>query len=704
MINKFKNKNFSEFNKAALRILIISGIDGAPFIYRCLNFTEELYLAGFHNISLKHVHDVVLPDDIHAADLFILNRPYKSPLMDELINLTKKYGKTLVFSTDDIVTDHKIEEYLRLKNCMRISDIKQFHEGVDWTAQVVKSSDAVIVSTDYLKSEMQDLNKKIFVLKNALSEKQIKKSEFFNKRAKNKKISDKIVIGYFSGWPNDHDYDFAIIKEKLLNLLENYQNVKLMIVGHLKVDNRFKMLGEKVQFIDFVPFYILPKYIAKININIAPLESNPHKRSKSGIKFLEAGAMHVPSICSDIEPYNSIMTHMEDGFLCSTSEDWFNYMKLLIEDRELSNKISEKAYLTVLNSHTTSVRSTDAKNIINSILDNNYIPEEKKNVVEVSGQEVLTTPEKISIPETEHKIKRSKNIRVSVVIPCYNHGNFLEGAVQSALNSSYPDFEVIVVNDGSTDNYTIDLFNKLTDKFQNDERIKFINQENLGLADARNNGIKLAEGEYILPLDADNKINPNYLAKAIDILDSNASIGVVYAYANFWGERSGVWELPDFDGRKLLVENFIDACSIIRKKVWNDCGGYDGDMGIMGYEDWDLWIGAMEKGWQFHLIKEPMFDYHVMGSSMITNCNLPENKNYLIRYICRKHIQAYKDNIEYIIANKDMTISNLIGYTNNLEKAVSEYKRIIEKFLPQNSKRRKFARFMLKTFRKISRI
>jgi len=148
------------------------------------------------------------------------------------------------------------------------------------------------------------------------------------------------------------------------------------------------------------------------------------------------------------------------------------------------------------------------------------------------------------------------------------------------------------------------------------------------------------------------------MSKAVEILDNHPEIGVVYGYAQFFGAREGIWEMQAFDKRKVLLGNLLEACSAYRRKIWEEGNGYDNDMGIMGYEDWELWIGAMERGWKFHLLKEVLFDYRVAEGSMITTCNMPENRNYLIRYICNKHKKTYTENLDYIVAEKDVALLN----------------------------------------------
>ena len=251
--------------------------------------------------------------------------------------------------------------------------------------------------------------------------------------------------------------------------------------------------------------------------------------------------------------------------------------------------------------------------------------------------------------------------KVSVIIPCYNYGHFIEEAVESVLSQTMQDFEIIIVNDGSTDKFTNDLLTNYTKP-----KTKVIHQNNQGLAMARNNGIAKASGEYILPLDADNKITPTYLEKAVKILDNNPEIGIVYSDAIFFGERKGLWKLPDFKFENLLVCNFIDACSVVRKKVWVAVGGFDPRMPVPGYEDWDFWIGAVEAGWEFLKLSEPLFIYRWRSTSMIHNCNIPENRKLLIAYVVSKHRDSYIKHLSHVISEKDVQLLEAQRYIQKL--------------------------------------
>ncbi|MDP3927573.1 MAG: glycosyltransferase family A protein [Bacteroidota bacterium] len=220
---------------------------------------------------------------------------------------------------------------------------------------------------------------------------------------------------------------------------------------------------------------------------------------------------------------------------------------------------------------------------------------------------------------------------VSVVIPCYNHGAFIREALASIAPLESGLLEVIIVNDGSTDAFTIDVLRDL----QN-EGYWVVHQENQGLGKTRNNGIKLASGKYILPLDADNKLTPAYFEKGIQLLESNPNLSVVYGDPILFGDKEGLVPVRDFNLQQLITGNYIDACALFRKSAWEQVGGYDENMPYMGVEDWEFWLNLSFHGHKFYHLAEPSYYYRVANQSMIKKDTGP-NFNELRFYIEKKH-------------------------------------------------------------------
>jgi glycosyltransferase involved in cell wall biosynthesis len=202
---------------------------------------------------------------------------------------------------------------------------------------------------------------------------------------------------------------------------------------------------------------------------------------------------------------------------------------------------------------------------------------------------------------------------ISVIIPCYNMGIFLDDAVKSVLAQTYNCFEIIIVNDGSTDPETRTILKRI-----DYPKTKVLHTENGGLAVARNRGIAASSGSIILPLDADDTIAPTYLEKGSKVFAEDAGVGVVYSLADRFGGASGLWDLPGFSPRRLLIENMVFCSAMFYRKDWEKVGGYNSNMKY-GWEDWDYWLSICELGHRFVRIPEILFHCRFRSESMTVN-------------------------------------------------------------------------------------
>ena len=207
------------------------------------------------------------------------------------------------------------------------------------------------------------------------------------------------------------------------------------------------------------------------------------------------------------------------------------------------------------------------------------------------------------------------NSSVSIIIPCYNQAHYLAEAVESVVNQTFTDWEIIVVNDGSPDD-TRGAFQQLAARWPG-HVLRYLEKPNGGLADARNAGIAIALGKYILPLDADDKLHPEMLSKTIALLEAQPEIAIAYTDLVHFGAVNGVVRAAEFDFAKLCENNQLNYCSLYRRDVWTAAGGYHRNM-LWGYEDWDFWIGCGERGFKAKRIPEPLLFYRVKNSSMYT--------------------------------------------------------------------------------------
>ena len=228
-------------------------------------------------------------------------------------------------------------------------------------------------------------------------------------------------------------------------------------------------------------------------------------------------------------------------------------------------------------------------------------------------------------------------MRVSVVIPCFNYGRYLAEAVQSVLAQSLRDVEVIVVDDGSTDD-SRDVAESLIAAHA-DASIRLIAQTNSGSpGHTRNVGIAAAVGDYIVCLDADDRLHPDYLARCAAALDAHPDAAIAYGDLQMFGDDDTLHVPPEWDTRVQLDCNFVDVVSMFRRRVWREVGGYDTEI---GYEDWDFWIGAIELGWTGVKAPGALWYYRKHGSGVFAQHTVRDQE--IKAEIVLKHPGLYND-------------------------------------------------------------
>ena len=257
---------------------------------------------------------------------------------------------------------------------------------------------------------------------------------------------------------------------------------------------------------------------------------------------------------------------------------------------------------------------------------------------------------------------------VSVIMPCYNQGQYLDEAVESVLAQTYQNFEIIVINDGSTDAETIQILSHY-DKPQ----VKIIHTENCGPSSARNTGIEHSCGQYILPVDADDRIGKGYLEKAVAILEANPRVGIVYSEAEFFGTITGKWELPDFQFPEILLGNGIFNSSLYRRVDWETVGGYQENM-VHCWEDYDFWLSLIELGREVVRLPDIFYFYRQVPNSRDHQANR-EQRIQAHTQIYHNHTQLYSAHIDHIfrrIADKNDSIEHFAAHARQLETALQQ--------------------------------
>lgn len=212
-------------------------------------------------------------------------------------------------------------------------------------------------------------------------------------------------------------------------------------------------------------------------------------------------------------------------------------------------------------------------------------------------------------------------MKVSIIIPVYKQAEYLPDAIESALNQTYKNIEVIIVNDGSPDASA-----EIAAKYP----VTLINQANKGLASARNAGIMNATGDYILPLDADDILLENCIERMMqESADVIASSFKCFGVSDRECVLGPIPILEDFK-----TANRIGYFSAIKKEVLLEVGGYNPRM-LWGYEDWDIWIDIFKRGHTLKVIPDILVLYRTKKESMLAEAD--RHRDELIAQMKKNH-------------------------------------------------------------------
>jgi glycosyltransferase involved in cell wall biosynthesis/GT2 family glycosyltransferase len=222
---------------------------------------------------------------------------------------------------------------------------------------------------------------------------------------------------------------------------------------------------------------------------------------------------------------------------------------------------------------------------------------------------------------------------VSVVIPCYNPTRYLEETLAGVRAQTYRPLEVILVNDGTDRPESLELLRRVATQAD-----RVLEQENLGLAAARNTGFRAAQGDYVLPLDADDRLRPSSVAQYVAGLEAHPDAAFVYPDYRVFGDRTYTEHTPEYNLYRLLRQNTLIYAALIRRADWEAAGGYDERMRL-GYEDWEFWLRLGERGRYGRHVGKVLFEYRKHGRSLLTLAQ--EHHEQIVAYIRERHPGLY---------------------------------------------------------------
>jgi glycosyltransferase involved in cell wall biosynthesis len=225
---------------------------------------------------------------------------------------------------------------------------------------------------------------------------------------------------------------------------------------------------------------------------------------------------------------------------------------------------------------------------------------------------------------------------LSIVIPYFNMGPYVEECIASVLGSVYSPLEILIINDGSTEKGSIAILKELEKK----PFVRVIHKKNEGLAETRNCGAKAARGEFLAFLDADDKVHPYYYSKAIPVLKQYGNVCFAGSWVKYFGTKTGVWPTWNPEPPYILVHNSVNSSGLVYKRAAFLAGGLNDKATDYGMEDYESVINMLNHGYRGVVLPENLFLYRVRKGSMyrgITRYKILHSQ----QYISGKHADFY---------------------------------------------------------------
>jgi glycosyltransferase involved in cell wall biosynthesis len=254
---------------------------------------------------------------------------------------------------------------------------------------------------------------------------------------------------------------------------------------------------------------------------------------------------------------------------------------------------------------------------------------------------------------------------VSVIVPCYNLGRYLPEAIASVNAQTSQDLELIIVDDGSSDEFTQLLLAQWSKR-----GFRVVHQTNSGVATARNVGIRQSRGRYICCLDPDDAVTPVFFAKASQVLDSDAQVGIVSGWMRTFDEMEDVFRHEAPDPAALMAYNTIVEPAVFRRAAWDDVGGYTSTFSTPGIEDWDLALAIIERGYRAAILQEFVWEYRIHPRQMSDGLFDPDNYSRVCRELAERHLTSYRDNVLDVFFELSRFFAKLLRFSREQDRGV----------------------------------
>ena len=348
-------------------VLFINGCDYSvphPIRYRVDHQIQQLEADG---VSCDRVDAWNLTNEmVTTARVFVIFRCPCTEQIRDFIALAKKLNKRVLFDIDDLVVDTVYTDEIPFIQQMTESEKAQYDDGVIRMGETLKLCDAAITTTERLATELSKYVPEVFINRNVASEEMVYNSEralyerdvlpdlpeesvsaadmkYWRWAREHAREDGVVTIGYFSG-SITHNADFELVLPTLVKVLEERPEVQLHIVGDLSIPEPLARFEGRITNEPFCDWKGLPRRIASVDVNIAPLEQTIFNEAKSENKWVEAALVKTPTVASNVGAFKKMIRDGETGILCDDSSSWYQALMTLIESREERERIGCNAY------------------------------------------------------------------------------------------------------------------------------------------------------------------------------------------------------------------------------------------------------------------------------------------------------------------------------------------------------------------------
>ena len=629
---------------AQFSIVYVSGEPDTPgHQYRVARYVTA---AEANDCSVVWMRGDELPeriDELWCADLLILWRTSWSDHLATAVEMMRQRRKRVVFDVDDLVVDPDLAQIAIIDGIRsRFLTEHAVHGHFSAIRDTMLAADVCFATTEELALHMRKRDKIVHVLPNGFDYATHNLSRRAARRWRRERADRLIRLGY-AGGSRTHQRDLGVAIEAIAGLLREVPECRLVLYrtenGKPAIDIEeypaLLDLTDRIEWRAFRPLVELPEEMARFDVNLAPLETgNPFCEAKSELKFFEAALVGVPTVASPTGPYRRVIAHGKTGFLAASADDWYGYLRMLIEDPALRDRVGRAAYHEALARFGPLARATRFGRVVAQLRGGIAAAHAFALDAQLSSRAAVR-PEVFPY-DTVFERDALGSADVTVVVPLHDGERDVLEALDSVHQQSLRSLDLVVVDNGSTDRSLELATTWAEEKAARFNRIVVVkNRSTDGLARCRNSGFDAAEAPYVLPLDACNRLLPHCCERLLTALRSSRSAFAYGTIRRTGDDTSLVSGLP-YEAQRLVGGNYIDAIALVSREAWVMVGGYHHIQSV-GLEDYDFWCRIAEHGLRGEWCRDVVALCRDQSSMLRAHANIDSNHRQLLDIIASRH-------------------------------------------------------------------